>query len=117
MASLPSPGDEWIGCFNMSGLTALYHTSTFATGFSNNERQAAAWALLRHDAHINGSHYQTKTLGGLHPSYISFNRSSNVNEAEERSLTHSELLEAATQDVFDALTMQDRLDGGISLLI
>ncbi|KAG1899505.1 uncharacterized protein F5891DRAFT_953717, partial [Suillus fuscotomentosus] len=74
-------------------------------------------ALLRHDAPIDSSHYQTKTLGGLHPSYISFHLLSNVNEAEEQSLTHSELLEAATQDVFDALTMPDCLDGGISLLI
>ncbi|KAG1733399.1 uncharacterized protein EDB91DRAFT_1084453 [Suillus paluster] len=117
MVSSPSPDSTRIGRFNMTGLTALYHTSTFAAGFSNNERQAAARALLRHDAHIDGSHYQTRMLGGLHPSYISFNQSSNVNKAEEWSLTHSKLLDAATQDVFDALTMQDRLDGGISVLI
>ncbi|KAG2154139.1 uncharacterized protein EDB93DRAFT_1054783, partial [Suillus bovinus] len=103
--------------FNMTGLALLYHNSTFAPGFSNNERQAAAQALLRHDAHIDSSHYQTRTVGGLHPSYISFNWSSNLNEAKEWSLTPNELLDAATQDVFDALTTQDRLDGGISLLI
>ncbi|KAG1769948.1 hypothetical protein EV702DRAFT_1202611 [Suillus placidus] len=101
--------------FSIPGLAALYNTPKFAIGFSNNERQAATRALLRHDAHIDGSHYQTRTLGGLHPSHINFNKSTDVNETEQ-SLTHSELLEAATQDVFDALTMQDRLDGGISLL-
>jgi len=98
---LPSPDGKQVGRFDMTGLTALYHTATFATGFSNNECQAAAQALLRHDSHIDGSHYQTRTLGGLHPSYISFNWLSN---AEERSLTHSELLNAATQDVFDAVS-------------
>ncbi|KAG1845223.1 hypothetical protein C8R48DRAFT_585607, partial [Suillus tomentosus] len=101
--------------FTMSGLAALC-TPTFAPGFSNNERQAAARALLRHDAHIDGTHYQTRTTGGLHPSYIGFNRSIDGNEME-RTLTHSELVDAALQDVFDAITLQDRLDGGISLII
>lgn len=104
MASPPCPDSKWFDQFNMAGLSALYHNSTFAPGFSNNERQAAAWALLRHDTHINGSHYQTRTVGGLHPSYISFNRSSNVNEAKEWSLTPNKLLDAATQDVFDAVS-------------
>ncbi|KAG2143102.1 hypothetical protein DEU56DRAFT_733601 [Suillus clintonianus] len=112
-----SSGAKTVGYhrFTMSGLAALY-TSTFAPGFSNNERQAAARALLRHDAHIDGTHYQTRRAGGLHPSYLGFNQPTDVNEAE-RTLTHSELGEAALQDVFDAITMQDRLDGGISILI
>ncbi|KAG2126224.1 hypothetical protein DEU56DRAFT_758971 [Suillus clintonianus] len=98
----------------MSGLAAL-HCSTFAQGFSNNERQAAARALLRHDVQIDGTHYQTKTFAGLHPSYIAFQP---IQQHEsERTLSQKELCEAALQDVFDAITMQDRLDGGISLLI
>ncbi|KAG1843380.1 hypothetical protein DFJ58DRAFT_731671 [Suillus subalutaceus] len=90
----------------MSGLAAL-HCSTFAQGFSNNQRQAAARALLRHDAHIDGTHYHTKTLCGLHPSYIAFH--SNSQELESgRALSPKELVEIA---------MQDRLDSGISLLV
>ncbi|KAG1844313.1 hypothetical protein DFJ58DRAFT_731230 [Suillus subalutaceus] len=88
----------------MSGLAAL-HCSTFAQGFSNNQRQAAARALLRHDAHIDGTHYHTKTLCGLHPSYIAFH--SNGQELESgRALSPKELI-----------AMQDHLDGGISLLV
>jgi hypothetical protein len=112
---------------------ANLHNSTFAQGFSNNERQAAARALLRHDVHIDGTHYQARLPGGLHPSYFAF--SSTAKRTSEKSLTHEELLEASLQDVFDAvshssqcphliyvslvsqLSMQDRLDGGISVLI
>ena len=104
MAFPPCPDSKRFDQFNMTGLAALYHNSTFAPGFSNNERQAAARALLRHDTHIDGSHYQTRTVGGLHPSYISFNWSSIVHKAKERSLTPNELLDAATQDVFDAVS-------------
>ncbi|KAG2112651.1 uncharacterized protein F5147DRAFT_650807 [Suillus discolor] len=57
-----------------------------------------------------------RTTGGLHPSYIGFNQSIDGNEMEQ-TLTHSELVEAALQDVFDVITLQDRLDGGISLII
>ncbi|KAG1899706.1 uncharacterized protein F5891DRAFT_934359, partial [Suillus fuscotomentosus] len=94
---------------------ANLHNSTFAQGFSNNERQAATRALLRHDVHIDGTHYQARLPGGLHPSYFAF--SSTAKRTSEKSLTHEELLEASLQDVFDALSMQDRLDGGISVLI
>ncbi|KAG1900179.1 uncharacterized protein F5891DRAFT_1188877 [Suillus fuscotomentosus] len=100
--------------FSMSSIAALY-TSQFAEGFSNNERQASIRASLRHDAHIDGAHYWMKTAGGLHSSYISFNPA--VEQTEQRVLTQDDLLEAALQDVFNAITMQDRLDGGISLLI
>ena len=94
--SMPSAGDKPVehGHFTMSGLAALY-TSTFAPGFSNNERQAAARAVLRHDAHIDGTHYQTRTLGGLHPSYIGFNWLKNDYDESERTLIHRELIDAA----------------------
>ncbi|KAG1739230.1 hypothetical protein EDD22DRAFT_752256, partial [Suillus occidentalis] len=100
--------------FSMSALAALY-TSRLAEGFSNNERQASIRASLRHDAHVDGTHYQMKTAGGLHPSYIAFNHA--VEQTDQKVLTQDDLLEAALQDVFDAITMQDRLNGGISLLI
>ncbi|KAG1774226.1 hypothetical protein EV702DRAFT_975154 [Suillus placidus] len=102
--------------FTMSSLATL-HCLAFAQGFSNNERQAAARALLRHDAHIDGTHYQTKTPGGLHPSYIGFHPTPAQQPNSGRALTHKELIDATLQDVFDAIAMQDRLDGGISLLV
>ncbi|KAG2106914.1 hypothetical protein BD769DRAFT_1312287, partial [Suillus cothurnatus] len=101
--------------FTMSSLATLYHTSTLAEGFSNNERQAAARALLRHNAHLDGTHYHTRRPGGLHPAYVAFNRTDST--SKERSLTHTELVEAALKNLFDAVTMQDRIDGGITLLI
>ncbi|KAG1828057.1 hypothetical protein DFJ58DRAFT_737991 [Suillus subalutaceus] len=51
-------------------------------------------------------------LGGLHPSYISFNAT--AKQTDERTLSHDALVEAALQDVFDALTIQDRLDATAS---
>ncbi|KAG1770559.1 hypothetical protein EV702DRAFT_941660, partial [Suillus placidus] len=98
--------------FTISGLAALY-PSTFVHSFSNNERQAAARALLRHDAHIDGAHYHTRKPAGLHPTYAAFNQTND----KEKTLTHVELVEASLKDLFDAVTMQDRIDGGISLLI
>jgi hypothetical protein len=90
--------------FTMAGLAVL-QSSTFAQGFSNNERQAAARALLRHDVHIDGTHYQTRTFGGLHPSYLAFHSIPQPADPElERTLSHNELREAALQDVFDAVS-------------
>ncbi|KAG1871414.1 hypothetical protein F4604DRAFT_1681536 [Suillus subluteus] len=97
----------------MSSLVAL-HSSSFAQGFSNAERQSAARTLLRHDAHIDGSHYHTWKPGGLHPTNVAFN---SYMAADEQSVTQEEFMNEALQDVFDAITMQDRLDGGISILI
>ncbi|KAG2121963.1 hypothetical protein DEU56DRAFT_692671, partial [Suillus clintonianus] len=101
--------------FTMSVLNTL-HCSTFGQGFSNNECQATARGLLRHNAHIDSTHYHARTRGGLHPSYIAFH--SNTQEPElGRSQTQKELVKATLQDVVDAIAMQDCLDGGISLLI
>ncbi|KAG2149220.1 hypothetical protein DEU56DRAFT_752872 [Suillus clintonianus] len=84
---------------------ATLHTSTFAQGFSNNEHQVAARALLRHDVRIDGTHYQARQPGGLHPSYFGF--SGTAKQTAERSLTHEELLEASLQDVFNAVFAQE----------
>ncbi|KAI6011366.1 hypothetical protein BKA83DRAFT_4012088, partial [Pisolithus microcarpus] len=100
--------------FSIANLTALYN-STFAQGFSNDERQAAARALLRHNAHADGAHFQSRVKGGLHPAYVGFNPSTTDNKA--RTLSNEELVGAALEDVFDAVTMQDRLDGGITVML
>ncbi|KAG1864582.1 hypothetical protein C8R48DRAFT_601909, partial [Suillus tomentosus] len=76
--------------------------------------QAAARAVLRHDAHIDGTHYHTQKPGGLHPSHIAFN---SYTSSDEQTITQEAFADAALQDVFDALAMQDRLDGGISILM
>ena len=85
--------------FSMQQVAAL-HLSTFACGFSNSERQAAARAMLRHDAYVDGTHYQTRRSGGLHPSYIGFNV---LPVTEERTMTHSEFTEATMKDIFDSV--------------
>ncbi|KIK13831.1 hypothetical protein PISMIDRAFT_17704 [Pisolithus microcarpus 441] len=100
--------------FSIANLTALYN-STFAQGFSNDERQAAVCALLRHNAHADGAHFQSRVKGGLHPAYVGFNPSMTDNKA--RTLSNEELVGAALEDVFDAVTMQDRLDGGITVML
>ncbi|KAG1797184.1 hypothetical protein EV424DRAFT_1293183, partial [Suillus variegatus] len=98
--------------FSIQNIGALYY-SHFAEGFSNSEWQAAARALLRHDTHLDGMHYQTRRPNGLHPSYAMFN---SFVKTKERSISCDEFVEASLQDLFDAITTQDRLDGGISLL-
>ncbi|KAF8123535.1 hypothetical protein EV363DRAFT_1403791 [Boletus edulis] len=91
------------------------YSGTFAQDSSKDLRLATIRAALRHGAHTDGSHNDTKTHGGLHPAYISFNPPER--SLEQRTFSRTELIEASLADVFDAITMQDRLDGGISLLI
>ncbi|KAG1832776.1 hypothetical protein EV424DRAFT_1533462 [Suillus variegatus] len=62
-----------------------------------------AWpAAVRHDVHIDGTHYQSRQPGGLHPSYFSF--SGTAKRTGKKSLSHEELLGALLQDVSDATT-------------
>ncbi|KAG2112804.1 hypothetical protein BD769DRAFT_1320161, partial [Suillus cothurnatus] len=99
--------------FLLNSLAAL-HLSSFAQGFSNAEQQAMAHVVLRHDAHINSTHYHTQKPGGLHPSHIAFN---SYTSSDKQTITQEEFVDAALQDVFDVIAMQDRLDGGISILM
>lgn len=85
--------------FSIQNIGALYY-SHFAEGFSNSERQAAARALLRHDTHLDGTHYQTRRPNGLHPSYAMFN---SFVKTKERSISCDEFVEASLQDLFDAV--------------
>ncbi|KAI6115509.1 hypothetical protein EDD16DRAFT_1708666 [Pisolithus croceorrhizus] len=80
--------------FSIANLTALYN-STFAEGFSNDKRQATdeRWSAP----------------------YVGFNPSTLGKKA--KTLSNEELAEAALQDIFDVVTMQDRLDGGITVML
>lgn len=106
-ADLPGE-DEPISCpprFTLAGTAALYSNRNFALGFGNTDRQAAARALLRSQSHLDGTHYQTRTPSGLHPAYIAFNDT--LTSTEKRSITHEEFVEAALEDVFDAVRVLD----------
>ncbi|KIK13619.1 hypothetical protein PISMIDRAFT_118584, partial [Pisolithus microcarpus 441] len=77
--------------------------------------QATAHALLRHNMHADGAHFQSRVKDGLHPAYIGFNPSMTDNKV--RTLSNEELVGAALEDVFNAVTMQDHLDGGITVML
>ncbi|KAF8444591.1 hypothetical protein L210DRAFT_878654 [Boletus edulis BED1] len=98
--------------FTVPQIVAL-HSTPFAQGFSKELRHAAIRAILRHGVHRDGTHYDVRKRGGLHPAYISFNPS----QIGEVPFCRTALVEAGIQDIYDAITMQDRLDGGISVLI
>ncbi|KAI6002122.1 hypothetical protein EDD15DRAFT_2146964, partial [Pisolithus albus] len=99
--------------FTIANIAELY-AARFAQGYSNNQRQAAIQALLRHGAYEDGAHYHTNVQNGLHPAYATFNPMEKTNQ---KVLGRAELVEASLGDLFDAITMQDRLDGGISVLL
>ncbi|KAF8120561.1 hypothetical protein EV363DRAFT_1091122, partial [Boletus edulis] len=87
----------------------------FKDNFTVSQRLAASRALLRHGAHIDGTDNQTRTPGGLHPSYFGFREET---EGSTRlSLAHEDFKEVCTHDLFDAVVQQDHLDGGISVLL
>jgi hypothetical protein len=80
---------------------ATMDLNLLAGNFSDSECQAAARALLRHDAHLDGTHCLTRKPDGLHPSYIAFN---SYTSPDEKSITHEEFVEAALCDLFDAVS-------------
>ena len=92
-----------VHCFNrftLDGLGAVY--SMFKGNFSNDERQAAARAILRHGVHVDGMHYQSRHTGGLNPSYVGLTPS--TPEDKELTVSKRELVKASLKDVFDAVT-------------
>lgn len=87
--------------FTLAGLAAIYSNTNFTLGFSNAECQAAACALLRKESHLDGTHYHTRTPGGLHPAYVAFNKIPSF--MDRPSLSHEDFVEAGLEDVFDAV--------------
>ncbi|KAG9310200.1 hypothetical protein JVU11DRAFT_9841 [Chiua virens] len=53
--------------------------------------------------------------GGLHPSFFSFQEE--TGESRRLSLAHEDFKEVCMRDLFDTIIQQDRLDGGVSLLL
>ncbi|KAI5985007.1 hypothetical protein EDD15DRAFT_2133168, partial [Pisolithus albus] len=98
--------------FIVPAIASLY-SSPFAQGFSISQCQAAIRALCRFGAHIDGMHYRTKSPSGLHLAYVAFN---SANKPESKAIGLSGLVEASLDDIFDVITMQDCLDGGLSVL-
>ncbi|KAI6101871.1 hypothetical protein F5141DRAFT_965797, partial [Pisolithus sp. B1] len=77
--------------------------------------QATVHTLLRHNTHLDGVHFWSRMKGSLHPAYVGFNPSMLGKKA--KTLSNEELAEAALQDVFDVVMMQDCLDGGITVML
>jgi hypothetical protein len=97
---MPSPESLGKPRFTLASVAALYSDS-FAPGFSNAERHAAACALLRHESHQDGTHYHTETPGSLHPSFIKFNEILMLQD--QKMITHEEFVEAALENIFDVV--------------
>lgn len=87
--------------FTIPNIVALY-SSPFAQGYSDQQRQAAIRALLRHGAHADGAHYHTKTPNGLHPGYAAF--TTVEKSVDAKTFRKRELIEASLNDLFDAVT-------------
>jgi len=77
--------------FTLEKVAAVY--STFKVSFSNNKRQVAARALLQHNVHVDGTHYQAKSPGGLHPCYVGLPLSSL--DDKEHALFRAEIVQAS----------------------
>ncbi|KIK11675.1 hypothetical protein PISMIDRAFT_19337 [Pisolithus microcarpus 441] len=99
--------------FTVAAITSLY-SSPFAEGFNVGQCQAAIQALLRYGAHEDGTHHHVKSPGGLHPAYAAFNP---VDKTKGKIIRRTDLIEASLGDVFDAITLQDCLDSGLSVLV
>ena len=98
------PSDDSVphhSTFTTANLTALL-SSGLAQGHSNNECQVATCAFLRHDAHLDGTHYLTRTLNGLRPSFVGFNPTPLPGKAAQ---SKRELVDASLKDVFDAVSL------------
>ncbi|KAF8834719.1 hypothetical protein BDN67DRAFT_1016222 [Paxillus ammoniavirescens] len=99
--------------FTIAAIAALSNSS-FGQDLSDDTHQAAIRAIQRHGVHCDGAHYHTQTPGGLHPAHAVFNVQRKL---EKKLFSRTVLVEVSLSDVFDAIAMQDCLDGGISILI
>ena len=98
------PSDDSVPChptFTTANLVALL-SSGLVQGYSNNECQAVAHTFLRHDAHLDGTHYLTHTLNGLHSSFVGFNPTPLPDKAAQ---SKCELIGTSLKDVFNAVSL------------
>ncbi|KAF8327690.1 hypothetical protein F5887DRAFT_924648 [Amanita rubescens] len=99
---------------HVAGITVGMNLDNLA-GLSFDARMAAARAAIRANAHKDGTDYRAKTDGGLHPFYVSLHGKGTGSDIEKRE--RQELLSATLTDVFDTISILDRVDGGISLFL
>ncbi|KAG9310641.1 hypothetical protein JVU11DRAFT_9216 [Chiua virens] len=110
-SNIPATADTNPPAFSLGKLTSVLD-SGLATGYSDNQQLALACTLLRLNTHLDGQYYQTHTQAGLHPWYVGLHPVTTPTVQSK-----NELLRAAHGDLFDAITTQDCLDGGLSILI
>ncbi|KAG6377663.1 hypothetical protein JVT61DRAFT_14428 [Boletus reticuloceps] len=103
-----------LNSYNIAEMTTLFQ-SALVKEYNSNQRLAVIRALLRHGAHEDGAHYHAQTSGGLHLAFVLFNPTPSENS--QCALNRQGLVEGSFADVLDAITMQDHLDGGISILV
>ncbi|KAG6905228.1 hypothetical protein DXG01_004080, partial [Tephrocybe rancida] len=103
----------------MSSITASTITSTALSYIKNALksiplREAAARAILRHDAHMS-DHMKVENHNGLHRMYVELHSRGDL--SGEELLECKAVLEDLQGDVLDAVTTLDRADGGMSILL
>ncbi|KAG6372660.1 hypothetical protein JVT61DRAFT_7412 [Boletus reticuloceps] len=103
-----------LNSYNIAEMTTLFH-SVLVKGYNSDQHLAVIRALLRHGTHEDGAHYHAQTSRGLHPAFVLFN--STPPENSQCALNRQGLVEGSFANVLDAITMQDCLDGGISILV
>ncbi|KAG6906278.1 hypothetical protein DXG01_014839 [Tephrocybe rancida] len=93
-----------------TGVSAVYEAEM--KGYSVGERRAAARAILRYRSHSSAvGHLKTQNINGLHQTYVELHDRGSVRGDVEA------LIMDCQNDLFDAVTSLDRMDGGISLVL
>ncbi|KAH7902800.1 hypothetical protein BJ138DRAFT_967103, partial [Hygrophoropsis aurantiaca] len=83
---------------------------------ASQQRQAGSRSLLRYNLQNNGEHLSTRRPGGLHPSYIGFHSKLEGDDSSAGDL-EKQFLRDTTGNIFDAIAVQDRLDGGMTVMV
>jgi len=82
------------------------HATSFSfpsNNFSDGERLAASWGLIRHGLHTQPDvqHFTTQRMGGLHPSYFPVHLKTSLQEARFELIS---FLDDSVGDIFDAVS-------------
>jgi hypothetical protein len=129
--SKPAALSKYRPSYTTAGIDTLYSSFPIPGSGSSSELYAAIRALLRHETHVDTEHRSFRRLNGLHPSFVVLHGSGDSKSRER--LRIQQLLDDSLKDIFDAvsilitdiiyflndlqITVQDRIDGGITLMI